>query len=60
MPKNTTEAQLSPTRHDYKLGNDIPQQMPLIPGEYERLLKFGWDKKTGHPPDRLIANSPIG
>jgi hypothetical protein len=41
--------QLDPLRHEKYYKGDIPTYLPIIPGEYERLLKFGWDKETGHP-----------
>lgn len=41
--------QLDPLRHEKYFKGDIPTHLPIISGEYERLLEFGWDKKTGHP-----------
>lgn len=40
---------LDPLHHEKRFERDIPTYLPIIPEEYERLLEFGWDKKTGHP-----------
>lgn len=38
--------------------NDIPPILKPIPGEYERLLKYGWNER-GHPPKNPNAAAKI-
>jgi hypothetical protein len=41
-------------RYQWNYHNDIPLALKPIPGEYERMLRYGWDK-NGHPPKNTKA-----